>query len=295
MAPQLNVTWNRNTTTAVMAGVNNNGTAYVHTPDPGMGMGVTGGMGDVKNFRFACSLLLSKVEHGAMGATGLSVDSTVSRIISGILNSETFDMIRNDSTVIIMLDGDPSSKIVIDTFTGLVWDLTISNGFQYKGAVSQSTAYCYHDQLTNDILGQVSNWLQNLSGGSNVLSALGGAINGTQQFVVDNWNHIVDIGFGLFELGFGIKTIPTMGIAGPIDIGLILKGEGDIIVGIRNWLVPGNYWQYCSYHNPWPNYKTLSRLNNTTHMIDSIKVPIKDGKEDWDNAVYINAQNGEMT
>jgi len=70
MAPQLNVTWNRNTPTAVMAGVNNNGTAYVHTPDPGMGMGVTGGMGDVKNFRFACSLLLSKVEHGAMGATG---------------------------------------------------------------------------------------------------------------------------------------------------------------------------------------------------------------------------------
>jgi hypothetical protein len=198
--------------------------------------------------------------------------------------------------VTIMLDGDPSSQIIIDTITGLVWDLTESNGFQYKGALAQGSAYCYHDQLTNSLTGQVSGWMQSLSGaGSNVLSALGGAINGTQQFVVNNWNHIADIGFGLFELGFGIKTIPTVGIAGPIAIGLILKGEGDIIIGIRNWLVPGNYWQYCSYHNPWPNYKTVSRLNNTTHMIDTIEVPIIDGKEDWDNAIYINGQNGVAT
>lgn len=205
-------------------------------------------------------------------------------------------MIRDDSMVTIMLEDNPNSKIVIDTSTGLVWDLTESNGFWYKGAISQGSAYCYHDQLTNMAVNTVSNLITTLnSAGTSVLSVLGGAIDETKQFVAENWNHIADIGFGLFEMGFGIKTVPTVGMAGPIAIGLILKGEGDIFVGIRNWLVPSNYWQYCSYHNPWPNYKTVYRLNNTTHMIDTIEVPIKDGKEDWENAVYINAQNGVIS
>lgn len=291
LAINLNISWIRTLTTAVMSGVFD-GKAYVHIPNPSMGMNVDGNANNVKSFSFICSLLLSEAEHAALGSTGLLINSTLAKIMSGILNGETFDMIRNGTMVTVMLAGDPNSRIIIDTSTGLVWDLTEFNGFQCKGAVSQGSAYCYHDQLTNNLTSQISNWIQSLSGGSNVLSMFNGTINGTQQFVINSWNHIVETGIGLFEMGFGIVTAPAGSIAGPIGIAIIIKGEGDTFVGIRNWLVPSNYWQYCSYHNPWPNYKTVNKLNSNTHMIDSIEVPIKDGKEDWDNAVYINAQNG---
>ncbi|WP_084689132.1 chitobiase/beta-hexosaminidase C-terminal domain-containing protein [Methanobacterium veterum] len=152
MASQLNVTWSRTPPTVVMSGVNMYGTGYVHCQDPAMGMSVNGAVDNIKNFRFACSFLLSEVEHAAVGATGLSVSSTVAGIMSGILNGETFDMIRNGSMVTIMLNGSPDSQIIIDSDSGLVWDLTESNGFVYKGAISQVNAYCYHDQLTSSSL-----------------------------------------------------------------------------------------------------------------------------------------------
>jgi len=134
-----------------MSGVTG-GRAYVHCQDPAMGMNVQGDLDNVKSFRFICSLMLSEVEHMALGSTGVSVDSTLSKIVSAVLNGATFEMsLDTDNNIAILtLECDSRFKIIIDLETGLVRDILDDQGFQLKGAETMSTAYCYHDQLTNN-------------------------------------------------------------------------------------------------------------------------------------------------
>ncbi|NYB27049.1 MAG: hypothetical protein HVN34_06905 [Methanobacteriaceae archaeon] len=152
MAPKLNVTWSRNKFTTVMSGVTSNG-AYVSCLDPAMGMGVNGGADNTKSFRFVCSLLLSEIEQGVLGSTGVSINSTVSGVVSSILAGEpfsiTFDTQNNTAT--LTLDNDARFKIIIDLTTGVVKDILDDQGFQLKGAETMSSAYCYHGPLTDNV------------------------------------------------------------------------------------------------------------------------------------------------
>jgi methionine-rich copper-binding protein CopC len=151
MASSLNVTWSRSKPTIVMSGVSG-GAGYVHCQDPAMGMSVNGSADNIKSFRFLCSLLLSEVERMALGSTGISVDSTLFKIVSQVLNGATFEMTLDDdnNTLTLMLDGNDNYKIIIDLTTGVVKDILNANGFSLKGAETMSSAYCYHDQLTNN-------------------------------------------------------------------------------------------------------------------------------------------------
>ena len=152
IAPQLNITWSRNMFTVVMGGVTG-GTGYVHCQDPAMGMGVNGGADNTKSFRFVCSLLLSEIEQGVLGSTGVSINSTVSGVVSSILAGEpfsiTFDTQNNTAT--LTLDNDARFKIIIDLTTGVVKDILDNQGFQLKGAETMSPAYCYHGPLTDNV------------------------------------------------------------------------------------------------------------------------------------------------
>ena len=134
-----------------MSGVNTFGMAYVHTPDPSMGMSVVGDVDNTKSFRFVCSLMLSEVEHMSLGSTGLSTSSTLSSIVSAVLNGATFDTILDpeNNTLTLMIDGNDTYKIIIDLDTGVVKDILNDQGLSLKGAETMSSAYCYHDQLTN--------------------------------------------------------------------------------------------------------------------------------------------------
>ena len=163
MASCLNVTWNRNMPTVVMSGVNGNG-AYVSCPDPAMGMIVSGDAQRVKNFRFFSSLMLSEIEHAVLGSTGLKVNSTVSRIISEILDGEPFLMILDEEAnrLTLMLENNENLYIIIDLESGLVLDIVDDNGSLYKGATSSNSAYCFHDPLSDAISGFVGNLLDNL-------------------------------------------------------------------------------------------------------------------------------------
>lgn len=151
MAPNTNVTWARSTPTIVMTGVSS-GTGYVHCLDPAMGMSVVSDVDNTKSFRFVCSLLLSEIEQGVLGSTGVSVNSTVSGIVSGILAGESFSIIfdTENNTATLTLDNNNRFKIIIDLNTGLVKDILEDQGLQLKGAETISTAYCYHSQLTDN-------------------------------------------------------------------------------------------------------------------------------------------------
>jgi hypothetical protein len=153
LSKSLNGTWSRTIPTVVMSGVNNNGKAYVHCPDPAMGMNFIGDGQNVKLFRLVCSLLLSEIEQGVLGSTGVSINSTVSGVVSSILAGEpfsiTFDTQNNTAT--LTLDNDARFKIIIDLTTGVVKDILDNQGFQLKGAETMSPAYCYHGPLTDNV------------------------------------------------------------------------------------------------------------------------------------------------
>jgi hypothetical protein len=50
-------------------------------------------IGNVESFNFICSLMLSEEEEMALGATGAPVVSTLSEIVSAVLNGATIEMI----------------------------------------------------------------------------------------------------------------------------------------------------------------------------------------------------------
>ena len=149
----LNVTWARCTATAVMCGVNNGGN-YLSCLDPSMGMIAVGNMDNVKSFNFICSLMLSEEEEMAIGATGAPTVSTLSEIVSEVLNGATLEAILNpdNNTFTLMINGSEEYKIIIDLKTGIVQDILNDQGVQLKGAETTCAAYCYHNQLTNNVV-----------------------------------------------------------------------------------------------------------------------------------------------
>ncbi|MGB9845798.1 MAG: hypothetical protein ACPLF9_08585, partial [Methanothermobacter tenebrarum] len=255
---KFNCSWTR-TSTIIMCGVSSDGRAYVHAPDPGMGMFAQGD--DVKSFRFTCSLILSEIERVALESTGLSVNSTLAEILSGISEGKVFEMIREGNIVTIMLEDNPNSKIVIDTSTGLAWDLTKSNGFWYKGALSRGSAYCYHEQLTNNLISVLPSFI----------SAFGGILLSS----IDSPEDVARI------------ILSRLGLPGSlVGIGLGMYVEGKIIVYIRNRFVPREYWRYIAYHPQ--ECKVIARLDPNDHTFHYIEVPLElNGYEKWDEAVYI--------
>lgn len=167
MASCLNVTWSRTTPTVVMSGVTGYGRAYVSCIDPAMGMSVNGSRDNMLFFRFANSLMLSEVENGVLSSTGLQVKSTVSTIISRILNGESFLFVLDEEAkrLTLMLEGDEKYYIIIDLETGLVLNIVDENGSLCKGATSYDTAYCFHDQRTDKICNSNGNLLNDLANG----------------------------------------------------------------------------------------------------------------------------------
>ena len=179
MSSTLNVNWSRCTPTIVMSGITNGG-AYVSCLDPAMGMTAVGKVDNVKFFRFINSLMLSEVENAVLSSTGLQVNSTLSNIISGILNGEPFMYVYDEENnrLTLMLENNTESYIIIDLNTGLVLDVEIDNGTIYKGATSSDNAYCFHDGRTDAIYNSASNLLYKsanaLADPHTLLSTIGG-------------------------------------------------------------------------------------------------------------------------
>ncbi len=144
---------------------------YLSCFDPIMGMSVVGSVDDMKSFNFICSLMLSEDEEAALGATGAPVVSTLSEIVSEALNGATLEMILNseNNTLTLMINGTDTYKIIIDLTTGVVQDILNDQGVQLKGAETTCPAYCYHDQLTDNVVNVDSELLktaENLAGGA---------------------------------------------------------------------------------------------------------------------------------
>ncbi|OPY22830.1 MAG: hypothetical protein A4E26_01138 [Methanobacterium sp. PtaU1.Bin097] len=181
MASSLNVTWSRSKPTVVLGGLNSKG-AYVSCLDPAMGMSVNGNTDNVMFFKFINSLMLSEIENGVLNSTGLQVNSTVSSVISGILDGKPFLFVLDEEAnrLTLMLEGNEKYYIIIDLETGLVLDIVDENGSLYKGATSSNDAYCFHDGRTNNISNSVdklvNDFINGLKDPHTAASTIGGLL-----------------------------------------------------------------------------------------------------------------------
>jgi len=138
--------------------------------DHRMGMDVLGDPGNVKAFRFACSMAINPIEYWVMktlfpstnssyeGNSGLYSSITIG-LGQKILNGEMVDIFISNGYLVIK-SMDNRLFLVIDPETGIVRDVMVTNStFSYS-------SWCYSDQQTewasdlgNDLLTEKPEWL----------------------------------------------------------------------------------------------------------------------------------------
>ncbi|KZX14561.1 hypothetical protein [Methanobrevibacter curvatus] len=305
---KFNVTWDRNSSIFVMAGVNNVGGAYIHIPDATMGMKIkSNNESNIIGFKFINSIFLSEIEGYALNLTGNPVNSAFDNIMNAMINYN-FSIIREGDLVIILAEDGSNSLMVINTTSGLVKCFVVTDKFAYKGALSGlgfniisnivNTFWCFHNQLTNNLINNINNLL------NNIMSSLNPVAEDLMDFF-STFSKINISNFSAFTGQYAFDTLKlVIGIGGltcssPLiflgGLSLVLIAEGEFIVHIRDGVLPADGWQYISYHPSgiFGHSKTFVLLNKVTHKIDYIEVPFKGNWEyDRDNAMYIDAKTG---
>lgn len=170
--------------------------------------------------------MLSEIENGVLNSAGLQVNSTVSSVISGILDGKPFLFVLDEEVnqLTLMLEGNEKYYIIIDLETGLVLDVVDENGTIYKGATSSNSAYCFHGPLTDSVSKFVDNFIKSLMDPHTAVGTAGSLL----------------ITAGLLAagpLGWGVLAGLAIGGAGVVACAYgshLLEDEG--YKDYRNWL-----------------------------------------------------------
>ena len=151
-----NVTAIRDGFAVSMCGVEFGGTAYVHSPDPTMKYKLNGEEENVYICRYFPSLFLGEFELYSLNCAGIPSISSMNYVFTNIFN-RNFTVSTNDEYAIIQIDDVPEHQIRLNLSNGLVYDLTINEGFIYKGAIScDPYNYCFHNNLTDKLIKNIS-------------------------------------------------------------------------------------------------------------------------------------------
>lgn len=288
-----NVTWNRNSNIIVMCGVNNNESAYIHSLNASMSMNInSNNQTNVIGFRFVNSLALSKLENIALSFAGNSSNCSLELLCNSIINNN-FTILKNKDTFSIMSTDGSNSYITINTTTGLVYDILFKDDFCYKGVYSNNLFTCFHDNLTDNLIKNLKNCVNNIM---NVITDFGDFFEAIRKTNTNaTFFEIIDMKAGI-ELSIGTNgllgctsILEAMGSAVSLMI-----GYGEFTVQVRNDLKPMDTWQYFSYHPSLIQDRTKTFCFKDNNGYEAfIEVPVlSDGRLDRDNAIYINSKNG---
>jgi len=139
-ASEFNVTWTRTTPIVVYCVDDAISTYITGASSLRMGMDVNGTASNVWAFRFACSSAFSPIEYMVAGnSTGLSVTLGLGE---RILNGEIPELFMSNGYLVYKIQGKDDLFLLLDPETGIVTDC----------AYGIHGAYCFHDQITDDII-----------------------------------------------------------------------------------------------------------------------------------------------
>lgn len=276
-----------------MCGVNNNESAYIHSLNASMSMNInSNNQTNVIGFRFVNSLALSKLENIALSFAGNSSNCSLELLCNSIINNN-FTILKNKDTFSIMSTDGSNSYITINTTTGLVYDILFKDDFCYKGVYSNNLFTCFHDNLTDNLIKNLKNCVNNIM---NVITDFGDFFEAIRKTNTNaTFFEIIDMKAGI-ELGIGTNGL--LGCTSILEaIGSavsLMIGYGEFTVQVRNDLKPMDTWQYFSYHPSLIQDRTKTFCFKDNNGYEAfIEVPVlSDGRLDRDNAIYINSKNG---
>ena len=247
------------------------------------------GYGDednVKNFYFNYGLSFATYEQLGIYCTGNEAVSAVSEIFDGILNENKSFVVENnlDSWVIRLVNS--TNNIQINKTTGKV--KTFINSIYYlplKGAVSKNNVWTNTNPIST--FGYV---LKSFSHDTNgMLNIVSNAMKSLQTTV----------SYGSVGIATGLPIMKGLCYGGKIMRGAGIIGIcytiGNLVVDYRNNHVSDDGYQYFSYHPNALMSKTIHVLNPSTQYIDSVEIPIENGKVNMDKSIYIDAVTGKRS
>ncbi|AMK15160.1 Ig-like domain-containing protein [Methanobrevibacter olleyae] len=292
-----NVTWNRSTFLTLFSGISQIGRVFIHCPDASMGMDVIGKEDNIKFFNFYCSSYLSELETMSLRLSGASINKSGANVIDAILDGYGFVFDQKNNHVVITVPELENISLSFDSDSGIVREYIIENDFEYKGVLSNDDTFCFHDNLTNNLIYKLQSIL-----GSELCSK---SIHfGTIKTILsDLWNFtcyhspgITEIGLSLGSLAIGFSSIPaTLGGGILISIGTILTSEGKMIICFRNKFLSDDKWNYIGLHDVafWEG-RVIVIPKSPTHY-DYIEVKYKQGTTELDrsSAIYIDGEKGK--
>lgn len=105
--------------------------------------------------RYFSSLFLGEFESYSLNCAGIPSISSMNYVFTNIFN-RNFTVSSTEDYTIIQIDDVPEHQIKLNLSSGLIYDLTINDGFMYKGAIScNPNNYCFHDFLTDKLISNV--------------------------------------------------------------------------------------------------------------------------------------------
>ena len=284
MTINTDIKWSRATNTVILGAMNWKET-FIHVLTPNMGMSIkANNESDIINFRFANSILLSKIEQNSLMPIAQDAEDNITSVFDDVFNSlKSFkaSIVFYNNTAIIS-DKSGNSSFVINLKTGLVAPLSMKDSFAYKGiTVTRDCGLCSINSMMNSVIQKVNNGIGNLN---NILDYIG-----------DNIQPLTSLTVKGTLLAKGI--IGAL-IGGSVAVGLSIIGTAIGLQSLGVYVVD-NYLDDKDRHSAYdhvtitrPGYLQNTKIYNIPKedgSVDYLEIPIKkDNSLDRDNVKYIS-------
>ena len=281
------VRWLRTNNTVILGAMNWKDT-YQHILTPNMGRFVEGdNESEIINYRFANSILLSKIEQASLKPIAEDADVNITSVFDDVFKSlasfKTSIVYYNNSAIITNENGN--SSFIIDLNTGLVTPLLIKDNFAYKGVtITRDCGLCSINSMVKNVMMNVNNGIFNP--------------NGVLDYISDNIQPLTSFAIKGTMI---LKGIVGALIGGSLTVGLSVFGTAISIQGIGVYCVDKfveekdihTAYDYITFTRP--GYLQNTKIYNIPHedgSMDYIEIPInKDNSYDRENVKYISEGN----
>ena len=291
-AKEFNVSWQRNGTSTVLAGINLDH-VYMHILNADMGMSVTGKNEDVVFFKLINSLCLPDIETACFRDISNKTGENSINSLNNLLNSfenNNFSIAQIGDVFYIFGSGDSNATMLLNSTTGVAEVLLIEDNFAYKGAMfSPACTPCRLVELSEMVLGHVSNFLNMVkSAVSNVYNFVTNKVTPLLVFGYQAASYTSGVAGGLAQGGVGLGVTSFLSIVGSAI------GAQSAAIHVREHFVDKKDWHWAydwvplSRNGPL-QYKKTFNIPKSDGTTDYIEVKINDdGSLNRDEAYYIS-------
>lgn len=280
---ELNVSWKRDKTAAILGGINLDDT-YLNILTSDMGMNVKGNENNVILFKLMNSLCLPNLEDYSLSKVSERYMANTSNSLDNMFNcisKNNFSIVQLGEMIYIFSQDEKKSAIILNSTSGIA-DVILSQNSTYKGSsISTSKDCCSVTILPRDIIAGIKNTMKlftpDLNGLNDIINKIHPASVLIQKFIPlilgKTLSGASAACAGLFSTMVSIQTIGTY--------------YRDNMVSKKEWY---NIMDSVTFTRPgYLQGKKIYNIPNKNGGCDYIEVKINDDLTlDRNNAIYIS-------